>query len=161
MERSVGLDVRNPNAWVAAFVGAEEADGHERLVQLIALTGGKIDNIVGTPTREVSTNDSFNVATLSGNLTVGDNSALSCYVQHSQLNGSCIVTPLLCDNSGTVIGCLNPQQSRECMTLQSGTGYYISPNLNWDTKGTGAFKIFPHVSNLSVGNDVKLWVFNI
>ena len=160
-ERAVGYDARNSTEYVAAFVASEEADGHTRLIQIMSVTAGKVDEDIGDPYRIVSTNDSMDVDSLSGNLEVGDNSYLTCYIHHSEPTGSCLITPLLCDNNGVVVGTLEPRQSNVCLTMQSGTGYYMSNNINWDIKGTGAYSIFPHVSNLSSSNIVKLWVFSI
>jgi hypothetical protein len=160
-ERSIGITSRAPTDFVAAFTAAEQADGESRLIQIISLTAGKISDTVGAPLRIVSVNDTMDVSTLTGDVIVGDNSYASIYVQHSQPTGSCLVTPLLCDGAGTVIGCLSPKQSQVCLTLQSGTGSYMSSNLNWDVKGSGAIKIFPHVSGISAGDEIKLWVFVI
>lgn len=157
-ERSLGINTRNADAWVAAFEASEQAEGYTRAVQVVALTSGKIDQNVGEPIRAVSSNDSNDITTFSGNVEVGDNAFCAIYSRHNQSSGSCIITPLLCDNQGTVIGILDSKYSNVPITLYSGSDY-ISKPLIWDIKSTGAWKIFPHISELSESNTVKLWVF--
>lgn len=155
-ERSTGINTRNADEWVATFSAAEQADGRTRVVQIVSLTSGKIDSVVGAADRTVSTNDSLNITTFSGNIIVGDNSYLACYVEHSVVTGSCNITPLLCDNQGQVVSTLPTKVSQVVLPTQSGSGNYLTPCLSWDIKGTGAWKIYPHVYNLSAGNTVDL-----
>ena len=157
-EKATGITSSNPNAWVATFEASEEAEGHGRLVQIVSLTSGKIDQSVGAPNRTVSTNDSLTITTVSGNILVGDNSFLSIYVEHSQPAGKCLVTPLLCDNDGIVIGSLPSKMSSVGLTLTNATGY-LSSCLTWSILSTGSWKIYSHVCELSNSNEVKLWVF--
>ena len=159
-ESLTGISTVNADAYVATKSAAEVIGGKTGVIQLIGLTAGKIDQSVGSPLRTVSTSDSFDVTTFSGSVLIYDDSFLACYIEHSQLNGSCLVTPLLCDNGGVVIGCLPSRQSQVNLPLQKGS-YYISNCLSWDIKDTGAWKGFIHISNLSSSNTVKLWSFTL
>jgi len=158
--RSVGINTQNADNWVAAITAAEEADGHTRLIQLISVVAGKIDESIGSPARTVASNDSLDITTVSGNVLVGDSSYMSMYIQHSQEDGSCLVTPLLCDNDGVTIGCLDSKVSRVSAPLKTGS-YYLSSHLSWDIRETGAYKCFPHIYNLSSSNIIKCWIFLI
>jgi hypothetical protein len=97
-EKSVGIRTTGADAWVATFLASERADGHVRNVQVVAITAGKIED--GVSRLGVSTDDTLDVTTVSGNLLVGDNNYLALYTSHTQPNGSCLVTPLLCDAEG-------------------------------------------------------------
>lgn len=156
-EKSVGIDTRNADTWVAAFEASETAEGHSRQIQIISMTAGKIDEFVGPATRSVSSDDSLDITTVSG-IEVGDNAYLACFVKHSQEAGSCLVTPLLCDNNDNVVGTLETKQSKVGLPLASGS-HYISSSLSWDIKGTGAWKVHPHIYNLSDSNEVSVWAF--
>jgi hypothetical protein len=156
-EKATGVITRNADAYIATFEAAEQAEGQIRLVQIISITAGKIPEVVGVPTRHVVNNDSLSITTLSGYL-LGDNSHLVCYVKHKEPGGSCLVTPLLCDNNNQVIGTLESKYSKVSLTLASGTAY-LSPCLRWEFLGTGAWSIFPHVCQISEANEIDLWLF--
>ena len=157
-ERALGISTRSATDYVAAFTAAESADGQIRQVQLIGLTAGKIDATVGAAGRIVSSNDAMDITTLSGNTLINDSHYLAIYVQHTQPNGSCLVTPLLCDSTGRVMGSLESKVARVTLPLASGTNY-IANCLVWPVLETGAWTVFSHVSNLSSNNTVSVWVF--
>jgi hypothetical protein len=157
-EKSVGINTRNADAYVAAFEAAEQADGYTRNIQIVGLTAGKIDQNLGDPDKIVSSNDSNNITTITGSIETGDNAYCAIYPRHSQSAGSCVVTPLLCDNQGTVVGMLDSKYSNVPITMYSGSDY-ISKPLIWDIKSTGAWKIYVHISELSDSNTVKLWIY--
>jgi len=157
-ELGIGIVTRNADSYVARFEASEKVDGVPRAVQIISLTAGKIDSSVGAETRSVVSDDTLDVTTLSGSILVGDNAYLGCYVLHSSRNGSCIVTPLLCDSNGVVIGKLSSKETKVDIEFIK-SGEYLSTCLIWDIRSCGAWKIFPHVYNLSSGNSVKLWVY--
>ena len=159
-ERATGINTRNSNEYVATFEAAEQVSGSSRLIQIVALSSGKIDTTVSSPLRSISSSDSLDVTTLSGNINTGDNSFFVCYIDHKEKNGSCVVTPLLCDNDGSIVGNLPPKTSKANPYLIKGT-YYISSCLIWDIKGSGSWKLFPHVMDLSASNDIKLWGFMV
>jgi hypothetical protein len=158
MERSTGINTRNANEYVATFLASEQAEGHDRVIQIISITSGKIDESFSSPSRTVSSDDSLDISTVSGNVVVGDNAYFACYVKHSKDRGNCLITPILCDNEGKAIGILPPKKSEVLLTLYSGSSYF-SPCLSWDVKDTGCWKVFPHVSGLSDGDIVDIWVF--
>jgi hypothetical protein len=157
-EKSTGIKTTNADTYVATFLASEEAEGKQRVVQIISLTAGKVDSSLGSPARTVSFNDSSDISTLTGNIEVGDNYYLACYVRHSQLNGSCLVTPVLCDNNGTPMGLLESKKSQVQLTVTSGIDYF-SKCLSWEVAGTGAWKINAYISDLSVGNSIQLWCY--
>lgn len=159
-ERATGINTRNANEYVATFEASEQISGSSRLIQIVALSSGKIDSSVSSPLRSVSSSDSSEVTTISGSVSAGDNSFFVCYVDHKEKNGSCMITPLLCDNDGLVIGSLPPKTSKANPYLTKNT-YYISSCLIWDVKGSGSWKIFPHVMDLSASNNIKLWGFMV
>jgi hypothetical protein len=154
-EHATGINTRNATAYVATQVAAEQADGNTRLLQIVSITAGKITGDAYSSTRTVSSNDSLTVTTISGNILVGDNSRLSCYVQHTQSTGSCLVTPLLCGADGKVIGTLETKQSNVMLPLVSGTNY-ISNCLSWSIMDTGAWYTYTHIYNLSDNNTVTV-----
>ena len=158
MENSVGIKTTGADTYVAAFTAAEQAEGKSRVVQIISLTSGKMDPLVGSPTRGVSVNDTLDITTVTGSVSVGDNAYFACYLRHTQPAGSCLVTPLLCDDGGTVVGCLPSKISRVMLPVASGTNY-ISNCLSWPVMETGAWKIYPHVTDLSLSNTVDMWCF--
>jgi len=157
-ERSTGINTRNPSDYVATFDAAEQAEGQVRLIQIVSLTSGKIDTAKGSPDRTVASNDSLDLTTTSGDVTVGDNAYLACYTEHSQIDGKCFVTPLLCDNDGEVVGMLPSKESKVTITTYSGSNYF-SNCLSWEIRSTGAHKVFMHVSELSTGNSVDMRYF--
>lgn len=157
-ERSVGINTQNADKWVASFDAAEQAEGHTRVIQIIGLTAGKIGTPVGAATRVVATDDPLDISSISGNLVIGDNSFLACYLRHTSDKGQCLITPLLCDDNGDVIGTLPPKRSTVAVPLLDGVDY-VSNCLSWDIKGTGALKAYMHVSNLSNLNTISLWCF--
>jgi hypothetical protein len=156
-EQATGIDTSRANAYVATFQASQDADGQTRLVQIISMTAGKIDESVGSATREVISDDSLTLTTVSG-IEVGDNAFLSCYLKHSQETGSCLVTPLLCDNNDNVIGTLETKQSKVGLPLASGS-HYLSNSLTWEIMNTGAWKVYPHIYRLSESNEVDVWAF--
>lgn len=160
-EKATGIISRNADAWVATFEAAEQAEGHSRLIQIVSLTSGKIGTSVGAPTRTVASNDSSDTTTFSGSIVLGDNNAIAAYIQHSQSSGNCIITPLICDNNGAVVGGLNPLRSTTILDLKGASNYYLGNTLIWDIKGSGGWKIWPHVSNLSDSNTIKLWIYTV
>jgi hypothetical protein len=155
-EQATGISTRNPDTWVATFEGSEIVGGHTRQIQVVGITTGKIAG--GLSRLSVSTNDSMDVTSVSGSVVVGDNSHLVCYVTHTQNNGACLVTPLLCDNDGVVIGYLPPKISNVKVPVQK-SGKYLSICLSWEVMSTGAWKIFPLVSELSDGNSVDVYTY--
>jgi len=159
-EKSIGINTSNADEYVAAFEASEQADGHTRAIQIIATTAGKVDETIGSADRTVSSNDSLDVTAVSGNIIVGDNAYFACYLAHSESNGSCLVTPLLCDNDGNVIGTLEPKQSdvNQGIPLVSSSAY-LSRCLVWEVMTTGAHKLYPHVYNLSDSNSIDMWCF--
>lgn len=157
-ERSTGINTRNPSDYVATFDAAEQAEGQTRLIQIVSLTSGKIDTTKSAPNRAVSSNDSLDLTTTSGDISVGDNAYLACYTEHSQSDGKCFITPLLCDNNGEVMGMLPSKESKVIVTTYSGSNYF-SNCLSWEIRGAGAHKVFMHVSELSAGNTVDMRYF--
>jgi hypothetical protein len=157
-ERGTGIKTTGADTYVATFDASEQGDGHSRVVQVISLTAGKVSPTMGSPTRSVSSNDSLNMTTISGNINVGDNSYFACYLRHSQPNGYCLVTPLLCDDNGTVMGSLESKASRVMLPVASGSNY-MSPCLSWPVLETGAWTIYPHVTDLSSGNSISMWCY--
>ena len=112
-ELATGIVSRNPTDYVATRTAAEQAEGHSRVVQIISMTAGKIESGANSFTRlGVTSNDALDVSSVIATMVAGDNNRLACYVQHSQSNGTCIVTPLLCDANGTPIGVLESKTSR-------------------------------------------------
>jgi len=157
-ERSVGINTTNATDYVAAFIASEQADGHSRQIQIIAFTGGKIDSTVGSQTRSVTSNDSDNLEYISDTVAVGDDCYLGCYIKHSEPSGSCVVTPLLCDAGGGVIGVLEPKKS-VAIPVASGS-HYLSTCLTWQIMGTGAWRVYPHINKLSESNSVDVWLYS-
>jgi hypothetical protein len=158
VEKSTGIKTTGANEYVATFKASESAEGHDRVIQIVSIASGKIDESLGSPTRNISSNDSMDITTISGNITIGDNSYLAVYPRHSQSNGSCLITPLLCDNEGVVIGCLETKSSSVMLPAASGTNY-IANCLSWAVIETGAWKLYPHVSNLSSSDTIDLWCY--
>jgi hypothetical protein len=159
VDRAVGISTKNADEYVAAFTAFEQVEGHTRLVQLVGITSGKIPDDIGSPIRTVITDDPLDVTTVSGIMIVDDNSSIVCYAQHSQPDGICLVTPLLCDAT-KVVGCLPSKKSQTALGITT-SGNYISTGLSWDIKGAGAVSVFPHISGLSAGNSISLWIFSI
>lgn len=157
-ERKTGIRTTGADSYVATFRASEDVDGGERLVQIISMTSGKIDESIGASTRSVSSDDSLDLTTLSGSVQIGDDGYFACYVRHSQKNGQCLITPLLCDNNGVVIGALNSKTSKVMLPVASGSNY-IANCLSWPVMETGAWRIFPHVADLSDANSVQMWCF--
>jgi len=157
-ESAVGIKTVGADTYVAAYTAAEQADGKTRVVQIISLTAGKVDSSLGSPTRSVSSNDSADISALTGDIEVGDNYYLACYVRHSQPTGSCLVTPILCDNQGTPMGLLESKRSQVQLTVTSGIDYF-SKCLSWEVAGAGAWRINAYISDLSVGNSIQLWCY--
>jgi hypothetical protein len=158
VERGTPIRTTGGDTNVATFTASELVGGQERIVQIISLTAGKIPEFLPPATRSVSSDDTMDITTVSGNVVVGDNSILAVYPQHSQPTGSCLVTPLLCDNGGNVVGCLNTQAAKVMLPVVSGIAYF-SPCLTWSIMNTGAWYVYPHISELSSGNDVNIWCF--
>jgi hypothetical protein len=157
-ERGTPIKTTGGDTQVATFRASEDFQGQERVVQIISITSGKTDEDLGSPDRTVSSNDSLDITTISGNVMAGDNSYLACYVRHSQPDGYCLVTPLLCDNDGVVMGTLDSKSSKVMLPVASGTAY-ISNCLSWRILETGAWKIYPHVADLSDSNSVEMWCY--
>lgn len=157
-ERGTGIKTTGADTYVATFRASREVAGQERVVQIISLTSGKVSDSLGDSTRSVSVDDSMDVTTLSGSVPIGDDAYLACYLRHSQPNGQCLVTPLLCDNNGTVMGTLHSKTSKVMLPVASGSNY-LANCLSWPILETGAWSIFPHVSDLSQSNTVDLWCF--
>jgi hypothetical protein len=151
-ERAVGITIRNPTDYIAAQLAAEQVEGHQRLIQVISITAGKIETGIN---RSVSEDDSNDTTTLTGDLTVGDSAYLAAYVKHSEATGSCLVTPLLCNSEGAAIGHLPPRYSNVTVPVVSGTTY-LSHCLTWEVMATGAYSLYMHVSQLSAGNTIDL-----
>jgi hypothetical protein len=158
MEKSVGIKTTGADTYVAAFSAAEQAEGQNRVVQIISLAAGKVSSSLGAATRSVSSNDSLDMSLITGDMVVGDNSFFACYLGHSQSNGSCLVTPLLCDNDGLVIGTLESRVSRVMLPVVNGAKY-MSNCLSWPILETGAWKIYAHITDLSGSNVVDIWCF--
>jgi hypothetical protein len=154
-ERATGITVKNPTDYVATQLAAEQAEGHSRVIQIISVAAGKIESGSNSSYREVSSDDSYTVTTVSGNIDIGDNAYLSCYIKHSDANGSCLVTPLLCNSEGAVLGHLDPRISSVGLPVASGS-YYLAPCLTWNVMSTGAWKLYPHISKLSAGNSIQI-----
>jgi len=159
-DRSVGIRTSGADTYVAAFTAAEQAEGKERVVQLTGLTAGKVSENLANSIRTVISDDVYDATTFSGSIVIGDSAYLTCYLRHSRSDGECLVTPLLCDNYGIVMGCLDSQKSKVMLPVVSGTSY-LSNNLSWAVMETGAWKVFVHVSGLSAANSVDLWAFTI
>jgi hypothetical protein len=155
-ERSVGIKTTGADTYVATFEAAEQAEGQTRVVQIISLTAGKIDS--GLSRLSISSDDLMDVTSVSGSVVVGDNSHLACYVDHTQSNGSCLITPLLCDNDGSVLGYLAPKVSSVKVPVIK-SGKYLSSCLSWEIMTTGSWKLFPLVSELSSGNSVDVYAY--
>jgi|WetSurMetagenome_2_1015567.scaffolds.fasta_scaffold367686_2 hypothetical protein len=155
-ERSVGIKTTGATDYVAAFTASEQADSHNRVVQIIAMTAGKIDT--GLSRLGVAANDSMDITSVSGSLVVGDNSRFACYIEHSQSNGTCLVTPLLCDNDGVALGYLPAKSSSADMSIVK-SGKYLSPCLSWEILNTGAWKIHPLIFGLSDGNNIDVYSY--
>lgn len=158
IERGTPIKTTGGDTQVATFRASQDVEGQERVVQIISLTSGKANESLGPPTRAVSTNDSMDITTISGNVLSGDNAYLACYVRHSQPDGYCLVTPLLCDNDGVVMGTLDSQASKVMLPVASGTNYLASC-LSWPILETGAWRIYPHITDLSGSNSIDLWCF--
>lgn len=157
-DRAAGINTRNADAWVAAITASEEVNGHERLLQNITVTAGKVSEQLGATTRSVFSNDTLDITTITGSVSIGDDGYFGCYIRHSQSNGSCLVTPLLCDNNGVVMGSLDSKKSYVSLPVASGTNY-ISNCLVWDIKNTGTWKVFPHIYSLSDSNAIDMWCY--
>ena len=157
-ERGTPIKTTGGDTNVATFRASEDFQGQERVVQIISMTSGKVSEDIGSPDRSVSVNDSLDITTISGNVLAGDNSYMACYLRHSQSNGQCLVTPLLCDNNGVVMGSLESKSSKVMLPVASG-GYYLANCLSWPILETGAWKIYPHVTDLSDSNSVEMWCF--
>lgn len=155
-EKSTGIRTTGADTYVATQDASEQAEGHNRQLQIITLTAGKIDS--GLSRLAVSSNDSMDVTAVSGSLLVGDNAHLACYVEHSLSNGSCLVTPLLCDNDGVVLGYL-PSKTSSVQIPVEKSGKYLSICLSWEVMATGSWKLFPLVSSLSNGNSVDVYAY--
>ena len=153
MERSTGIKTTGADTYVATSDASEQAESHIRVIQIISMTAGKIET--GVTRSGVSSDDSWDVTTVSGDLIAGDNKYLGCYVEHTQSSGECLITPLLCDSDGIVIGYLPPKLSEVKVPIEKG-GKYLSICLSWEVMSTGAWKIYPHVSGLSVNNTVSI-----
>lgn len=158
MERAVGIKTVGADTYVAAQNAAEQAEGKTRVLQIVSLAAGKVDSSLGSPARTCSTNDSSDLTTITGDIDVGDNFYLACYLRHSQSTGSCLVTPILCDGAGTPMGLLESKRSQVQLTVVSGTDYF-SKCLSWEVAGVGAWKIYPHVTDISTDNTVNLWCY--
>jgi hypothetical protein len=158
MEKSVGVKTIGADTYIAAFSAAEQAESKSRVVQIIGLTAGKILETPGLATRSVTSDDSADVSAIVGDIEIGDNSYLACYVVHAGLNGSCLLTPLLCDNDGSVIASLDSKVSRVMLPIYNGSGY-LSNCLSWPVLETGAWKVFVHVTDLSTSNTIDIWCY--
>jgi hypothetical protein len=157
-EQSVGIVTTGANEYVAAFTASQQADGKDRVIQLIAVVAGKIDESVTSPTRSVSSDDSLDMSTVSSPTLIGDERYIGVYIKHSEPDGKCLVTPLLCDNNDAVIGTLETKESKVQLPMASGS-HYLSSCLSWEIMSTGAWKCFPHIYNLSDSNAVDVWMF--
>lgn len=159
-ERGTGIKTTGADTYVATFKASQDVGGQERMVQIISLTSGKITDQVSTPTRSsVSVDDSMDTTTLSGMLQVGDDSYFACYTQHSEQTGQCLITPLLCDNYGNVVGVLNSKKAQVRLPVTVSGGAYLANCVSWPVLETGAWQIFPHVTDLSDSNSVDMWCF--
>jgi hypothetical protein len=158
-ERAVGIKTTGADTYVAAFLASEQADGQNRIIQIISLASGKFDATIGAATRSISSSDSLDVSGLLGDIVVGDNAYFACYAKHSRASGSCLVTPLLCDDDGVIVGKLESKKSQVQIALDDGSGHYLSNVLSWNILGTGAWKLYAHVADLSDSNSVDLWCF--
>jgi hypothetical protein len=158
MERAVGIKTVGADTYVAAQNAAEQAEGKTRVLQIVSLAAGKVDSSLGSPARTLSTDDSSDLTTITGDIAIGDNFYLACYLRHSQSDGSCLVTPILCDDAGTPMGLLESKRSQVQLTVTSGTDYF-SKCLSWEVAGAGAWKIYPYVTDISIDNTVNLWCY--
>lgn len=154
-ELSTGITVRSPTDYVATQQAAEQAEGHNRVIQITSMAAGKIEIGNNYSTRSVSSDDGYDMTTVSGSHIVGDNNYLACYVKHASSNGSCLITPLLCNQDGAVMGHLDPKMSTVGLPVASGS-YYLAPCLSWNIMQTGAWKLYMHVSRLNAGNSIQL-----
>ena len=158
-DRSTGIVTRNPTDYVATQDASEQAESHSRVIQIISMTAGKIASGTNSLSRlGVTINDAMDVSSVTATMVAGDNSRLACYVQHSQSNGSCIVTPLLCDATGDPIGTLEPKVSR-VMVPVINAGQYLSVCLDWSIMNTGAWYLYFNISQISSGNSVNLYAY--
>ena len=157
-ERGTPIKTTGGDTQVATFRGSEDFQGQERVVQIISITSGKTNEGLGSPDRTVSIDDSLDITTISGSITAGDNSYLACYIRHSQPDGYCLVTPLLCDNDGVVMGTLDSKPSKVMLPVASGS-HYLSNCISWPILETGAWKIYPHITDLSYSNSVDVWCY--
>lgn len=155
-EQATGIKTVGADTYVGTFLASEQADGKTRVIQIISMTAGKIET--GLDRIGVSSDDSWDVTSVSGSLIAGDNNYLGCYVEHTQPSGKCLVTPLLCNNDGIVIGYLPPKISDVKVPVQK-SGKYLSICLSWEVMSTGAWKIYPHISGLSDGNSVDVYSY--
>lgn len=155
-EQATGIKTTGADTYVGTFLASEQADGKTRVIQIISMTAGKIET--GTTRSNVSFDDSWDVTTVSGDLIAGDNKYLGCYVEHTQSNGKCLITPLLCDDSGVVIGYLPPKVSDVKVPVEK-SGSYLSVCLSWEVMSTGAWKIYPHISGLGEGDVVTVYAY--
>jgi hypothetical protein len=155
-EKSTGIKTTGADTYVATQQAAEQAEGQSRVVQIISMTAGKIET--GVSRLGVSSNDAMDVTSVSGSLVSGDNMYLACYVDHAQSNGSCLITPLLCDNDGSVLGYLAPKVSTVKIPVTK-SGKYLSVCLSWEVMSSGAWKLFPLVSELSNGNSIDVYAY--
>lgn len=158
-ERATGISTANANEYVATFTASEEAEGQTRLIQIISLAGGKIEAAKPSAMRSVSSDDSYDLTTVSGDLLLGDNAFIACYTEHSELTGNCLITPLLCDNDGVVMGVMPTKKSQVSLPVYGSSNYY-SNCLSWEVRETGAWKAYLHVSALSDSNTVELRYFS-
>jgi hypothetical protein len=157
-ERATGIKTTGADTYVATADASEQADGKTRVIQIISLAAGKVSSALGIATRSVSSNDSWDMSLITGDMVVGDNSFFACYLGHSQNNGSCLVTPLLCDDDGLVIGTLESRTSRVMLPVVNGTKYMASC-LSWPILETGAWKIYAHITDLSDSNTIDIWCY--
>jgi hypothetical protein len=157
-ERATGIKTTGADTFVATAEASEQAEGKTRLILIISLAAGKVSSSLGAATRSVPSNDSLDMSLITGDIVVGDNSFFACYLGHSQSNGSCLVTPLLCDNDGLVIGTLESRVSQVMLPVVSGTKY-MANCLSWPILETGAWKIYAHITDLSSSNTIDIWCY--
>jgi len=152
----------------------EKDNGNDRFIERVDFASGKFDAALGDAIRGnssmISTADSTDLTNLPSDLTnnlitVGDNSVLIVFPEHSVSNGSVTITPLLYnnDNPNYIVGMLSPKTSSvstPVLRRGSSSGNYISPALSWDI--LGAYKVGLHISAISgTSNSVKLYGYVI
>lgn len=131
-----------------------DTNGNARTLQLVGFSSRQIvvhPALRGYPT-PVTVVDTTDLNALPAGLTsniidIGDTNILVVDVEHTASDGSVTITPLIFNETETVVLALRASKTSGMGSVKfrrGGSGNYVSPQLQWDT--LGASKIGLHIS---------------